>query len=362
MHVDFRERSRATVTRTPPATLKLGWLAVAACLLAASVQPSSAQGIVRRQVRAAALLADDVFGMAAAVRIGAVRVLNATATKLEIENYKLAVDTYWEHRRKYRSERDAEHPGYLERQQKRREISRRKLKEGLESGTDLTDELNFILSELMAAGAYSAFTTDANRNSVLGSLDNRRLSADELRRISLSEGKVAGGGLVFKLDPDQILEPHWPHALDDDRFKQLREAFEDARALALADLQTDQQIRKVNQDRLLKAVGDLRAEFKAAWPSARGMSANTFYFSYQPAQKCLERLSKDTQRLIASNNPAAFDDSYRIKADTVADLMRQMMNKGFQFAVPDPGGEVVYKRLFESAKVFYNQLLRDSGV
>ena len=163
--------------------------------------------------------------------------------------------------------------------------------------------------------------------------------------------------MVFTLDPNQILEPHWTQALKEDRFDRARSAFEEARELALGDLKIEQEIGKSNRDRLLKAVSDLLDEFRAAWPASRRKSPDEFFFSYLPAKQCLERLQKSTKRLITSNNPAAYDDSYRIKADTVANLLRQMMNKGLEFAPPEPGGESVYKKLFIAVRAFYKELV-----
>jgi hypothetical protein len=148
------------------------------------------------------------------------------------------------------------------------------------------------------------------------------LSDEEKRRIRLNEGTVAGGkSLVFGLDPDQVLEPHWPLALREEKLKAAREAFEEARDWSLADLKLEHQIRDVNQQRLMKAVDRLSEELNAAWPRERRRSPQE-YLRYLAAKRYLQTLAVSTYRPIETDNRAAFDDSYRFRGKTIGELLQ----------------------------------------
>jgi hypothetical protein len=333
-------------------------------ILWASAQSSFGQAVYYQPVAATAL-SSDVFALADAIRAGGqFLVLDARAldirtiaTQQELENYKTVVNNFWELRRRYRSERDQMDPSFLDQEEKRHATINRIITGNFEVGVDHSDGLNVMLSGLLAAGASPVFTGDSDRTNVLGSPENVTLSANDLKQIRLSEGKVSGGGMVFTLDPDQLLDPHWTYALQDDRFRRSRKAFEDALDYAMSDLKSDHRIQKENQDRLLKALSELVQEFEAAWPRDRRKLPDDFIFGYLPAKRCLQRLETSTKRLIKSDNPAAFDDAYRLRGKTAADVVRHVMNNALEFAPPEPGGEATYDKLFHSVKAFYMQLV-----
>jgi hypothetical protein len=343
-------------------------LILAACLCLAVPSVSSAQGIVRYGGGAATAFSADVFALGDFMRAGGdflvsdatARDLRARATKQDLENYKTAVNNFWEIQRKNRSERDQMRRDYLKRQDQTDATLDRIVRGNYEIGVDRSDELNYMLRKLRAAGAYSAFTGDSDRTNVLGSPDNVTLSANDLKQIRLNEGKVSGGGMVFTLDPDQLIDPHWTYALQEDHLKRPRKAFEDALDYAMSDLKSDHHIAKENQDRLLQTLSEVVIEFEKAWPRERRKPPNDYIDRYLPAKHCLGRLETSIKRLIKSDNPAAFDDSYRFRGKTVADLVRHLMNHGLEFASPEAGGEGTYDTLFNSVKAFYIQLVPDA--
>lgn len=364
----MNRRHRLLTCSTAPLRLSISpRLALAAWLCLAGTQTSSAQlVIVRRQTTAATAFSSDVFAMANLLRAsgdflaatGQARETHAKAAGVEMDNAVKWVNTYFERRRLNREYREAERPGFIERQGLRREKYRRIIEKNLQDslGTDLTGELNWMLRELLANASFSAFMTD-HPKSLLSSPDNLALSAAERRRIRVNEGTVAGGkSLVFGLDPDQVLEAHWPLALRGPELKAAREAFEEARDCALGDLKIEQAIRDVNQARLMKAVDSLSEELNAAWPRERRRSPQD-YLSYLSAKRYLQTLAVSTYRLIETDNPAAFDDSYRFRGKTIGDLLQHMMSKGLEFAPPEAGGEVVYRKLFNTVRTFYLRLV-----
>ncbi len=344
-----------------------GWLLLATAAWAGLLLPQAASGqtIVRVQstpISAASLqiLVQSEYLRAQGAFLASsaeARHVNAEAAQMEMDNAVKWVNTYFERRRLNREYREAENPGVIEQQEKRRELRRRILEKNLQEslGTDLTDELNWMLRELLAHASYSVFMSD-HPMSLLGSQDNLPLSIEDKRLIRVNEGKVPGGkSLVFGLDPDQVLEPHWPLALRGESIKPARDAFEAARDRALGDLKISRKISEANQERLMKSVDHLSEQLNAAWPQERRRSPQDF-LTYLSAKRYLQTLAVSTYRLIETDNPAAFDDSYRFRGETVGELLQHMMNKGLEFAPPEAGGEAVYRKLFNAVRTFYLQL------
>ena len=57
--------------------------------------------------------------------------------------------------------------------------------------------------------------------------------------------------------------------------------------------------------------------------------------------------------MIETQSEVAFDASYRFQGDSVAQLLQHMMNKGLEFAPPEPGDEAVYRRVFSAVRALY---------
>jgi hypothetical protein len=364
----WRSETSKPQQATTPAVNAARWRALLLAALAtfALGQPCPAQILVRVQHTSISAASNPIFAQADYLRAqgdflvssSIARKGNAEAAMLEMDNAVQWVNTYFERRRLNREYRAIENPGFVERQDKRRERYRRIIAGDLQGslGTDLSGELNWMLRELLANTSFSAFMSD-HPKSLLSSPDNLTLSADDKRQIRVSEGKVAGGkSLVFRLDTADVLETHWPVALRDERFQAAREAFEDARDCALGDLKIEHEITSGNQGRLMKAVDGLSEQFNAAWPRERRQSPADF-LRHLSGKRYLQSLAVSTYRLIETQSSATFDDSYRFRGKTVGELLQHLMSKGLEFAPPEAGGEAVYRKLFSTVRAFYLKLV-----
>ncbi len=340
----------------------LAVLAVPASLFGAS--DLSAQVMIVRGPcanAAAAAFSIPIFEQAELLRAEA-RLINAEAYSKEMDNEVKRVSTFFERRRLNREGRDAEHTDFLEHQEKYREQQSRIIRANLDDalGADLSDELNFMLRELMRDG-YSLFMS-RHPDSLIGSPDNIPLSADDRHQIRVSEGKVAGGGsLVFRVDKAQVLETQWPMTLLEERFDVRRDAFEEARESALGDLKIVKEVTRDSRTRLMNAVDQLTAELTAYLRERRKSLSPRDLLEYVEAVGFLRSLDKSTYRLIKTQGTAAFDESYRFQGKNVGELLQHLVQKGLEFAPAEPGGEVVYRKVYDCMRTFYLQLVPEAG-
>jgi serine/threonine protein kinase len=326
----------------------------------------SAGGVQPRALSSVAALSNQIYLEAQALRatanaytaIGIARQANATAASMEMDDKVKWVSTYFERRRNNRQARAAERPPYIDREEKRQEMYRRLMANNLSASSgDLTDELNWMLREILANTSYMEFMSDTP-NSMVSSEYNAPLSATERHEIQLSEGKVAvGGGMKFPAD-GEVLETAWPPVLRDDRFQAARKAFEDARDWAVADLKNDNEVTKAGADRLMAAVDRLTSELTKAYPRKRLKTLSPRDgLDYLAGKRFVQSLAESTFRLIETNSALAFDDSYRFRGKNVAELMQHLMSRGLQFARPEKGGEPTYRKLYDSIRGFYLKIV-----
>lgn len=356
---------RLRCMRTTTQSLRL--FALALCVVLIASQESSAQRI-RRQPRASVtLLSDQILADAAVLRANGdflvaaatARKLNAEAASQEMDNAEKWISTYFERRRLNREARAAENPGFVERLEKQQEMQRRLLDKNLAAlGGDLSDELNWMLRDLLANTSYSIFMSDSE-GSLFSSPDNIELTADDRHQIRVSEGKLAGGkSLAFRIDTAKMLETQWPLVLREKQFDAVRKSFADARDVALHDLESGKEITRDHQAGLMKAVDNLSTELKAAYPQRRRKSLSPQEgLAYITAQRCLRSLAMSTFRLLEMQSASAFNDSYRFQGKSVAELLQHMTSKGLEFAPPEPGGEIAYRKLYNSIRNTYLRLV-----
>ena len=351
------------------------WPAPAACCLLAAywffsgAEPARAQTIVRLPNSTASIFAANIFAQADYLRAqgsfmvsaAVARKIHAEAAEHEMRNAVLWVNTYFERRRLNREYRAAENPGFLEKHEKRHDQYHRVLKHSsdLSLDGDVTDELNWMLRDLLANTSFAIFLTDS-ADSLLSSPDNLQLTAAQKHHLRLSEGKNVGGKtLAFRADTAEVLETKWPMALRDERFDALRAEFEQARDAAMTDLRTKDGLSRANESRLMKAVDNLTIELNEAYPHKRQTQSPQTFLTYLTSKRYLQTLALSTFRLIETQNVSAFDESYRFRGSSVAELMQHMMTTGLQFAPPEPGDEPTYRVVFSSMRALYLALVPD---
>ncbi len=178
------------------------------------------------------------------------------------------VNTYFQQRRLNSQNRPTGHSGYPAPQAVRDKSYYRVLNSSTQtvSVRDVTDELNWMVGDLLAHSSYQTFVS-TTPESLVNSPENVPLSAAEKHHIRLKEGKNAGvKALVFRADTAQMLETRWPTVLRDDAFDKARNRFETARDAALAQLKAQKKLDKTAETQLMKAVDQLSDELNAAYP------------------------------------------------------------------------------------------------
>lgn len=344
-------------------------VAISACVWLLTAQQSGAQLIMRRATSNVGTMSNLIYSDALALRSAGnflvsaaiARNLHAEAASKEMDNSVKWVSTYFERRRLNREARAEEHPGYVERLERRKELYHRVIAEGLPAlGTDLSDDLNLMLREILAITSYSAFMSDAP-NSAISSERNESLSPDEIHHIRVGEaGLVGGKALLFRVDTGEILETRWPPALREKQFEAARKAFEDARDAALADMRADRAVSDDSRKRLMSAVDGLTVELRSAYPPERRKAQGTRDgMALVDAQNCLRSLALSTYRLIETESALAFDRSFRFQGKSVSDLLQHVAGKGLEFAPAAPGGEATYQKLFTCVRGYYLELVPD---
>lgn len=338
-------------------------LLAVACTVVGSRTQVAAQGVRRMYIGGAAtaysadVLAQSQYLVAQGdflVSAATARKLNAEAFEHEMKNAVTWVHTYFERRRLNREYRAQENPGYLEKEEARSKQYRRLVRSNPQTvlDGDVTDELNWMVRDLLANTSYSLFMSD-HPESLIKSANNATLSLVEKHDVRLSEGRNAGGkAMVFRADTAKMLETSWPVALREQAFDAARSGFEAERDSALAELGRGKQLDRDQEKRLMQAVDALSDALVAAYPRDRLFDSSAF-LQYKAAQRYLQSLALSTYRLIETQNRTAFDDSLRFRGNSVAELLQHMTSKGLEFAKPEPGGEGTYRKLFDVVRSLY---------
>lgn len=344
-------------------------IAIIALILAAGGKTASAQVIVRyyggTTPYSAAIIAQADYLAAQGsflVSAGIARKLNADAAEHEMKNSVLWVQTYFERRKLNRQYREAENPSYLQKEGKRQQQRYNVIKYNnhLAVNTDVTDELNWMLHDLLARSSASLFLSGYPQ-SILSSPNNVELSKEEFHHIRLREGGNTGGkSLEFRADTAELLETRWPTALRAADFDELRQGFDRARDQTIADIKTGKNIERSSGARLMTALDRLSEAFNEAYPRQRRSESSQTYLAYLTSKRYLQSLAVATYRLIETQNQTAFDDSYRFRGSTIGELLQHMLNKGMLFAKAEPGGEGTYQKLYISVRTLYLEALPDA--
>lgn len=343
------------------------WLLLALTLCAWLLAPPDASAqFVRCPRSSVSLLTETIFAEAALVNAQAnflksyaeARMLHAEATSKEMDNSVKWVSTYFERRQLNRDARAAENPGYIERLEKRQERYRRMVDKNLPAmGTDLSDDINKMLREILANASYSIFLSDAS-GKVISSEHNVPLSDKDRRSILVTEGKVAGKTSVpIRIDDSESPQMRWPPFLRQKRFEAARKALEDARESAVGDVKVEKEVTAKNEERLKKAVDGLRDELAAAYRECPKAMPYEDWLACKKARSFLESLAVQTFLLVETQDTAAFDGSYNFHGKTVAELLQHMIGKGLEFAPAPTGGESTYRTLYACVRGFYLELV-----
>lgn len=292
------------------------------------------------------------------------RKINAEAVAIEIQNSIAYVDAYFKRREMNTAWRKklGLMPDHLMAVKHLEEVVSRRMREQYQDllKSDVTDGLNWLLRELSGPTQACRYLPPEQRLS--HSTYDTKLNPKDLELINLTDGGPQGSQMVFRLGTPRPLETRWPLGLRAPEFANARAEFEAARDDALAQAQADK--GPVSPDasaRLMQSVNSLLVSLESAYPSARRADPSEF-LTYYASKQYLRALASGVHRVLTTSDRSMFSGGYRFAGETVMDLIEHMYEHGLLFAKPQPGGEGVYRKVFEGLRVMYLAVGSADGV
>lgn len=325
-------------------------------------------GVYLPPVGGTTAMSANVTGQASYIRsmgdfvesVAAARRENAAAVEHEIRNSLEWVSSYFDRRELNRAYYLKANPHYLDNEQHRQEILKRRVTQLFEEALrgDQTDEMNWLLHQLAGMTLPYQYLPGDQPAASPDDVDVP-LSTQAIHHVIFTDGgRQKGKLLTFPADTAQVLETPWPRALRDDRFAPLRKQFEDIRDDVLARRAKGERDWEVEK-RLMAACDALGEEFNAAYPREVRVRSSADYVTYAAGKRFLQALASGVLRTITTEDPWAFDGSYRFEGETVIELVQHMCHHGLEFAPCRPGGEGVYRSLFLDLRKIYLRLGAD---
>jgi hypothetical protein len=192
----------------------------------------------------------------------------------------------------------------------------------------------------------------------LSKLD-QSLSSDDVRLIRFTDGGGRIRTLVVAADDGGVLATPWPSPLQAPQFEELTRQFEKSRDQILAEARGQGRLSYQSGENLRKDVVALMVALEAAYPpevrhDVGDHSRN--FVEYSTSKRFLQALWGGVQRAAATEDMSVFSGRLRFEGKSVADLLQHMCGSGLQFAPPGPGGEGVYRKLFQTMRELYLNL------
>lgn len=288
------------------------------------------------------------------------RKVNAEAVALEIQNSIDYVDAYFKRRELNRQWRAKEDPNYLEREKRRQAVLKRRVEEQYQDVLrgDVTKTLNWLLREL--SGPVLAYEYLPDGHTLSHSSLDQKLVARDLAQIMLTDGGKATSRLVFRAADGAPLQTRWPLALRGPEFAEARAAFEQTRDTVLPELKQTGQTSYENQTKLLQQVNGLFVALETTYPKERRREPDEF-LAYATGKRFLQATLAASHRAITTNDTYAFSGDLRFQGDSVIRLVQHMYQTGLEFAPAEPGGEGLYKTLFQTLRTLYMNIGPDQA-
>lgn len=317
------------------------------------VRPACGTTPLSAQIRAQASYVAAYGSMVESV--ASARKINAEAVALEIQNSVSYVDAYFKGRELNREWRAKEDPNYLEREKKRQEVLTRRIEEQYQDllKGDVTSPLNWLLRELSSpVVAYRYLPPD---QTLLHSQLDQGLTPRDLEQIRLSDGGNKTSRLVFAAGDGKVLQLHWPLGLRGDECAKARENYERTLDNVVAEIQKKGQASPDNQTKVIQDVNALFVVLDEVYPKQRRQDPKEF-LTYSTAKRFLQSSLAATHRAITTTDRKAIGGGLAFRGDSVIGLLQHMYETGLEFAPPEPGGEGVYKSLFQNLRALYLQI------
>jgi len=286
---------------------------------------------------------------------------NAPVGEHEVRDTLEWVSTYFQRRDLNRAFYLKANPNYLGNEQHRQELLKRRITQLFEKTLrgDQTAELNWLLHQLAGMTLpYQYLTGDKDKTLSDAGLD-RQLSPEAIHQIVLTDGGYRDGRLLtFRADTAEVLETPWPRALRDDRFDQVRADFENARDQVLARRAQGKRDWETEK-RLMTACDALCDKFNEIYPREVRVRSTDVYMTYAAGKRFLQALAAGVLRAITTEDQWVFDGRYRFDGHTLMELVQHMCQHGLEFAPCYPGGEGVYRVMFDDLRRIYLRLAAD---
>ena len=283
------------------------------------------------------------------------RKINAQAVALEIENSVNYVNAYFKRRELNRQWRAKENPNYLEREARRQATLKRRMETQFQDllRGDVTGPLNWLLREL--AGPVMSYRYLPAGETLLHSSLDKTIAAGDLQQIRLTDGGSKASRLVFAAADGKAFSAPWPPGLRGPECATARDKFECSRDALIDEIKDNGQASHENQTQLMQDTDALFVALENIYPKERRRNPAEF-LTYGAAKRFLQSTLATTHRAITTTDPKALTGSLRFQGDSVVGLLDHMYQNGLEFAPPAPGGEGVYKSLFQSLRSLYMKI------
>ncbi len=288
------------------------------------------------------------------------RKINAEAVAIEIQNSVDYVKAYFERRRINREERAKENPNYLESEKKRQNVMKRRVDEQYQDlmRGDVTNTLNWLLRELSRPVVSYEYLSGVK--SMMQPEIDAKLTERDRQLIRLTDGGSKASRLVFAAADGNVLLPRWPSSLRGDDCAAARDNFDRARDAVVKEIQEKGKISCENQTNLTQAVNGLFVALESAYPEERRKEPAEF-LEYATGKRFVQSLVATVHRAVAVNDASVFSGNLRFQGDSLLGLLQHMYKNGLEFAPPEPGGEGIYKTLFQNLRSLYVSMGQDSA-
>jgi hypothetical protein len=179
-----------------------------------------------------------------------------------------------------------------------------------------------------------------------------KLTARDLQFIRLTDGGSKASRLVFAAADGSVLLPHWPFGLRGNECAAARDSYERTRDAVVKEIQAQGKLSHENQTKLMQDINGLFVALEAAYPSERRKTPAEF-LDYTTGKRFVQTLLAAAHRAIAVNDASVFNGGLRFQGESLLGLIQHMYQNGLEFAPPEPGGEGVYKTLFQNLRALY---------
>jgi hypothetical protein len=170
------------------------------------------------------------------------------------------------------------------------------------------------------------------------------MPADMLARINVTRSEGSNIGILKKWD-----QLKWPGALSGDEFKLQRKQLDELVQVVITEAKTDGRVSADNTQKLGDTVSTLQQQL-------RDNTANLTFNMHAEAKTFLNDLAAGVAALQQPDVGFLINGEYKIKPQTIPELVRWMADNGLKLAAAMPGDEVAYTTLRERLATY------DSGL